>query len=170
MSTFGYVIKTPYDLLQKAERELSRFNDQDFFEGDGNELADHALNCAISLWHMVDWLWRSDNPRFKTALTALGVNSFEELHSYVRKQCFALDVCFELATGAKHFKLVQRSKATRTPLIADTRASITSVVELHHTFSHVLKIALVDGQELMAAEVLMDAVEYWRQFLSTNGL
>jgi len=93
MSTFGYDIKTPNDLLHKAEREFSRFYSQDFWESDECELADHALNCAISLWHIVDWLWKSPDPRVKPALAALGIRSFQNLHEYVRKQCFALDVC-----------------------------------------------------------------------------
>ena len=76
----------------------------------------------------------------------------------------------ELATGAKHFKFEQSTRYKRVPLVAETIATVITVEKLHHLFCHTLKITLLDGQQLMAADVLREAIEYWRQFLSTNGM
>ena len=51
--SFG--LKTPRDMLQKLERELHRLSNATF---DPNDVVDHSINCAMTEWLMVDWVWK----------------------------------------------------------------------------------------------------------------
>jgi len=100
----SFSIKNPKDLLQKMHRERERVvASSDFNSADHKYQYDHAINFAYTAWHLVDWVWRyleynEINPQMVT-----GCKSYNDFHNLVRSECPALQVCYELANGSKHF-------------------------------------------------------------------
>ena len=50
--SFG--LQNPGQMLAKLEREFSRLSRDTF---DPNEVRDHTINCAMTAWLMIDWVW-----------------------------------------------------------------------------------------------------------------
>ena len=59
-----------------------------------------AWNCAITAWHITDWVWENFSDELRKELRTKDVFEFQE---YVRSQCPALKLCYQIATGSKHF-------------------------------------------------------------------
>src|SRR5688572_33048330 len=60
----AFGLKTPRDLLEKARREVGRLRQRPIaivagLYNDEHETIDQAINAAISLWHIIDWLANS---------------------------------------------------------------------------------------------------------------
>jgi len=72
----------------------------------------HAFNCAVTAWHVTDWLWQdiSSSLELKTKLQEKIQNPLKkckDFQRYVRVDCNALRLCHQIANGSKHF-LVER--------------------------------------------------------------
>ncbi len=61
-----------------------------------------AFNCAVTAWHVTDWLWQDISPALKSALR---VNRRGDFQAYVRKACPALNLCHQIANASKHCRL-----------------------------------------------------------------
>lgn len=104
----------------------------------------------------------------QAAFQKLGLKNFNDLHSYVRSQSPELDICYEIATGAKHFILT--SKPLHKQVVTDTRASAGPSVAIAGLPFYVLKVMLTGGQDLRALDVFKQALQYWDAFFSTHQL
>ena len=65
----------------------------------------HAFNCAITAWHVTDWLWLDITPEVKARLeekTQRKLNRCEDFQTYVREACPSLVLCHQIANGSKH--------------------------------------------------------------------
>jgi hypothetical protein len=66
----------------------------------------HAFNCAITAWHVTDWLWQDMSAEFKAERRW---NTCTEFQNYVREECPELKLCYQIALGSKHCRLTGRN-------------------------------------------------------------
>lgn len=166
--TFG--IKTPQEWLDKARYELAGLEalcDRKLTGQEAKAMQYAAINTALALWHMVDWLANSDDAKIRSALAAAGLHDLEQLHAHARKQSDAVGLCWLLATAAKHAKLTGRAKAKN--VIEETTLSIASTLAKPAYGRYVPKI-ISGGKRHNAVQVFKDAISYWDGFLTTHHI
>jgi hypothetical protein len=177
---YAWTIKTSRDLLDKATRELDRFR-RSHESGDGYQV-DHAMNCAITLWHVHDWLWQermaewqaqglADQPAFQRWLKA-------------KDDRGRLALCRCLANGSKHFALHQSRVDANTYVserdVPDSKnreirqqlAGGESIVAWSLSIEDardVLKFTS-DGRDIRADNLLEATVKFWGALFQEIGL
>jgi hypothetical protein len=98
-----FELRDSRDLLEKLRWEL-----QNLFCRQRHDVAVcqyHTFNCAVTAWHITDWLWRDLPPQLKGELrNASGelLREFKDFQEYVREACPALKLCNQVANGSKH--------------------------------------------------------------------
>lgn len=110
--TFG--LRDSRDLLEKLQWELTNL-----FCRQRHDIAVcqyHALNCAITAWHITDWLWQDISPELKFALQ---MNQCKDFQDYVRATCPELNLCHQIANGSKHCLLEHKPDTTISADISD---------------------------------------------------
>ena len=92
-------------MLDKLSRETSRLQQARTME----DATDHAINCALTAWHLADWVWVAhfrDDPtaRQRIGLAACGHDRKlkREFNKYVADQSPELRLCEDIANGFKH--------------------------------------------------------------------
>lgn len=85
-------LASPHDLLRKLGRELDRMRESP-------DDSDHAFNFFVTAEHILDWLYPGFEGRFK--------------RKERRDAALILKVTWDLANGAKHFKLSKIHKSVR---------------------------------------------------------
>src|SRR5207253_11541 len=74
----------------------------------------HAFNCAVTAWHMTDWIWQTATAEdrayllSKLAAPATGKSNFGAFTGELVKRHRVLHICRQIATGSKH-KIVERN-------------------------------------------------------------
>ena len=66
----------------------------------------HAFNCAITAWHVTDWLWEDMSEKLKRERHW---STCKEFQNYVSEECPELKLCREIANGSKHCRLEGRN-------------------------------------------------------------
>lgn len=102
----SWTIKNSTDLLEKAKRDLARFR-KSHEEGDGEQV-DHAVNCAITLWHIHDWLWVEKEEQLKAGAK----NSQHAFQHWLKGRPGGdlLALCERVANGSKHLDLSKKAE------------------------------------------------------------
>ncbi len=185
--SFG--IATASEMLAKLERELERVANSTF---DPQDVVDHSINCALTAWHMVDWVWqmhfrRDGNAQAQLAAIAGVSNPAPKdapfVPGWVRDallgQCSGLKVCEDIAIGAKHvYPEIREPEAIETRVSARTPQSFTLGVStlgggdvlapedgaLPET-QYLPKLEMGDGQIVSMIESLDSVVLFWRRLL-----
>jgi len=183
-------LTTVHDWLDKARRERDRF----LGETDKAAKTDHALNLAITLSHVEDWVHR---------LHIHGNNTDwpdqqkpGQWDAWVRKQCPAMLLLADLCNAAKHRILHVRGSSTLKAeigavgyIIEDPRYA-EDFIDRVRKFSTVLnvrthieddeiayldvrtqthKLTGPDGFRLFI-DICNEAIRFWDEFLRTRGL
>ena len=107
MSAYAFGLKTPRDFLNKARREIERLENSSSRE----DVADAAINAAVTLWSLNEWIARSDRPACVDAIARIkaenqsGKNAPKKiLHEHIAKDQ-NIRHCRDIANGAKHLEL-----------------------------------------------------------------
>lgn len=182
MSKYGFRLSKPADLVRKLERELSRFEASARHSSPEHKFqSDHAFNFVITAWHIVDWMWKYHETIFPEAEMRYGTSSFREFHSMVRAECPALNICYDLANGSKHFQLRSNREATvssanarvtedsgvvRSPIQPAIRSAIRPAIGY---YEEQLFLSLPDGKFIKAISVFSESLEYWQSFLQQRA-
>lgn len=176
MSAYAFGLRTPRDLLDKLDREIRRLAEAEKASSPNHRLqADHAFNCAITAWHIADWMHAG-------GLVTKKVNS-ERLSEYRReltRDCAELASCRDIANGSKHFKLDKPDKAvlektsgqransrgvTR-PHVRSLTRSVTRPLTGEIVVVWVADVSLRDGGRIKAIKMFERVSTYWSQFLA----
>lgn len=91
------------DICEKLRRESERLNSA----SDPEEISDHAINFALTAWHLIDWLWKEHElgrMQFKGAAKAESANWVKpgDFRDYICAQEPRIHVCGLIASTAKH--------------------------------------------------------------------
>lgn len=170
----------PSQLFIKLNWDLGLF--QKTLSGENHEArpyevaAFHAFNVAVTAWHLTDWIWGFLDEKERVQMVAdfefesqvLGLRDFQRA---VRKKSRALEICWEVANGSKHFTTHEDSKVETQ---VDVKVNSATVGEFRagqplQTFSYEFIINW-NGQVLEAVKVFEEARDFWGRLLNTAGL
>ena len=182
-------LATVHDWLDKARRERDRFLSAD----DSVAKTDHALNLAITLSHVEDWVHRL-NVQGNTTDWPDHQNS-RRWDAWVRQQCPAMQLLADLCNAAKHRVLHVRGSGAETAdvgpvnyIVEHLRNSENFVSRLRK-FSAVLNIRTqIEDDEIVYLDVgtqthkltgpdgfhlfidiCDEAIRFWEEFLKKRG-
>jgi hypothetical protein len=108
-------ITTSRDFLAKLEADFADY----MKEPDSARL---ALNCAITAYHLHDWVWGDWLKKNGTVRKTLGICDKESFLAWIDKTCPEFPAIQTLTNGTKHFAHNQKLEASRVgapPLIFD---------------------------------------------------
>ncbi len=99
--SFG--LRDSRDMLEKLRWELSSlFCRQPY---DVTACKYHAFNCAVTAWHITDWVWHDITPDVKERLgqkIQKSLKRCKDFQNYVCKACPSVNLCRQIANGSKH--------------------------------------------------------------------
>lgn len=153
-----FKFKTPRELLEKAQREKTRFiKTYRAWQANGldeDAVADHFWNFIVTAYHVRDWvkyLGKNDVGQF--------VDSDE-----------ALAVCRVLANGSKHFE-IDREKYGSAPAV-ETAPTISAggMSSLTVPATPKIKIQSERGTRFEAAELADRVITAWKNYFTKHGL
>lgn len=132
-------------------------NYDDFVENSGSSR--HAINCAISAYHMAEWIWGDWLKTDYSARTKLdGVRDCHSFKKWIDQQTPHFSVVQDIANGSKHFAAKPtETKSTGTYVDND-------YVEPGYQEQY-LEVA-VDGRWIEAIIVIEDMIMFWESFLN----
>lgn len=178
-------------MLAKLERELERLVSATF---DPQAVVDHSINCSLTAWHMVDWVWQLHFRANLTAQQCLAAqahrasptsaknSSFapKEFKKALFHMCDGLKACEDIAIGTKHVypelttpEAIEARLSARAP-----QPFVLGVSELGGgdilaaddgsvptDTQYLPKIDMADGTTEEAIQLLDAVVLFWKQFL-----
>jgi hypothetical protein len=165
-----FSIDTSRDFLAKLEAD---FADYEREPGSGRL----ALNCAMTAYHMHEWVWGDWLKTDHAAWKALGIRDVETFLAWIDRACPWFPVIQGLTNGAKHFIRNQSFQALRVgapPFMLDTPSC-----GLDEGFLDGPQPYVTDGPEFLifdfgpeaaehrwlpAAMLLEVVVRFWREF------
>ena len=171
-----FALATAAHLLAKLQWEVKGFRRASKRHADlGAHLiaAYHAFNCAVTAWHMADWIWMSTEENGRAEITAALDMPRADLGCFqdaIRRNK-ALNCCRDIATGSKHKDVSRRPDP-------DVRAALEWDVEHATVESSVdeplaryrARLVIHDSAGVRpATDVFEEALDYWTQFLERWG-
>ncbi len=114
-----------------------------------------SMNCAITAWHMHDWIWQFSDEKMKEDLADyLKVPRFKVMGDFakaIQRLSPAVSLCRQIGTAVKHVSL------------SHNRPEVTThVVRYEDGDSIGYRVKIVDGDaEHLDTDVYMAAFEVW---------
>lgn len=143
------------DMTAKAWRELERCR----HAVTSDDRRDAAINCAITLWHMIDWVWAAIEAKKGDRLEVaevLGVKGRKlernDLVTWALAKCPELAICQGICTGSKH---VGADQPRQTGMGAPDPASRPGKQQVATLY------VVEDGEQIDAIKVLFEALDFW---------
>lgn len=68
----------------------------------------HAFNCAVTCWHLSDWVWEYADENLRQLIgsqLATKLAKLEDFQAAIRTKHRSLHVCWQIANGSKHMKM-----------------------------------------------------------------
>ena len=173
-------------MLAKLTREISRLEKS---KNNKEELVDTGLNCALTAWHIVDWVWREHFYAKPETWKQFGVTQAggwripDPFRTSLTKQCQELEFCEGLANNIKHAVVItfdSRTSARSTPVgawseyengvIGGQLPGGAGAVEVN--FEYVLKISDNDndGADRYAKDVFLSVKKFWSEFMDEHRI
>ncbi len=175
-----FALATPRHLLAKLHWEIAGFANA---EKDRCALgahliaAYHAMNCAITTWHMADWVWNYLDDKSRQQISnALSLKKVDQasFEAHIRAECRAINCCRDIATGSKHMKITRGGAdpsvvAEVSWSYEQARAGVMRAGDPLGRYEARLIVHDQHGQR-SAREVFSEAFAYWEALLSRFGL
>lgn len=157
MGNYSFGIETAYDLYGKLKREHAAFvqNRSD---------SDIAWNCAVTGWHITEWVWKERLKGRPTEHVKLLGRSFADEAEYrveLQRRVPDYQVLREICNGAKHFRVDRpvRVDSTEVHPGAFLNAFMLNTVACNEV--PFLIINLSGGRVLRFAELIEQVVNLW---------
>lgn len=156
-------------LLRKLTSEIHQFTKS---SSSSTLSGYHALNIAMTAWHMVDWVnadMDAHQREIATQLFGRPISNQKNLAVAVTNTCEALRICQVIATAGKHVEVKCRPEpllATRFKLIRPEPCE----AKLPGEGLTCIWVIKRDGKEYLAEEVFKEAHRFWEDLLSDLGM
>lgn len=173
-----FALVTPYHFLMKLNWEVEGLRKA---ERDSEDLAPHltaayhAFNCAVTAWHMVDWIWESLEPSDRAEVaTSLGMTVANAglFRRKMRSSSRAINCCRDIATGSKH-KVVSEGADPKVRAVLEWKATPAQAGSMKAGDPLVRYRATLmihdEGGARPALEVFEEALEFWHRLLEQWG-
>jgi hypothetical protein len=135
-----------------------------------------AFNCAVTAWHISDWVWMTaDSERLdqldQWAGRQMSRASETKFQEALRERALPLKICYAIATGSKHLypnrdKAPEVGAATEVLKIPFTAGSACGDPLMRYKLDLRVKY---NGREAPADLVFRHALQFWRDFLKDLG-
>jgi hypothetical protein len=151
MNNLSFDIKSSNDFLQKLVEDHEEFK----LNSTSSRI---ALNCAMTAWHLSEWIYNEYHERLGTEFSSL-----KDFQAKMKEQCPSLQIMHDLANGTKHFKL-NRHKST----IESTKlhqGDFNSDFSRDFDISS-LDIILNNGTKVYFEDEINACLNYWIKYLN----
>jgi hypothetical protein len=166
-----FALTTPMHLRAKLAWEIEGLRTA---IADSESVAAHlhaaycAFNCAVTAWHVSDWIWEYLPPAELSAQCGRGLGQVSEFQNWLIQQSRSLNCCREIANGSKH-RVVSRGKPdlyVKASLVwavdyADVNARVDEPLGRYRS-----QLVIHDREgSRPALDVFQEAYDYWCGFL-----
>lgn len=160
-------------MLAKARREFDRLLAA---QGRRNEQSDHAINAAVTLWHLAEWIWHYAYADLGSLQGEL-VDSLSSFQRVAKQICPALAACEVVAVAFKHGGRADEREGR--PLLAalnydpalideSTAKGARALIELlNHPDQR--PTVEIDGVVETAAEIIRRSIGFWQSALARTS-
>jgi len=150
------------DMLKKLNWELKNLFLRQ--RSDISACAYHSFNCAVTAWHVTDWLWHDLSSLSKIEIKAKEKRikfwkTCQEFQRYVRDNCPALRLCHQIATGSKHCLMTYNPDP-----------SIAAAISNGEKYDFGNPIIIENGSHHSADQVFYDALVWLEKFHQDWGI
>jgi len=161
----------PRDLVRKLEHDVDRFRPAESSEAN---VAFVAFDCAVTAWSIVDWVYNSANA---TTLKLLGIDGPKQRRiplaslQILFNRVNGLELCYQLATGAKHFEVRSHSRDDVNSGIIRVRSRRQNP-DTHEIIENRVHSAMIQTSEgsIFADEFFAEVSQAWRRFLDEEKI
>jgi hypothetical protein len=153
MNELNFDIKTSRDFFLKLKEDY-----KDFCNNTTSSRI--ALNCALTAWHLTEWVYNEYNSILQTTYPKLF-----DFQSWIKSQCTSLQVMHDIANGTKHYLLTRH-----TTVIEKTnlhQGAFSSDFSRDFDIS-ALDITLKDGAQINFEDEIEKSIEFWKQYLNSQ--
>jgi hypothetical protein len=178
------MLATPAHMLTKLHWEISSLrkalSQKPEHIGHTHAPAYCAFNCAVTAWHLADWVWKaSTEDQHADTLALLGTTptgddekDFGKFQTAIRKRSRPLHICRQLATGSKHMIVTRHHDPNvRAEMRWEREPARTGEIRANDPLvvDHYRLVISDNGVERAAVNVFEDAFKDWEQFLGRWG-
>jgi len=121
----------------------------------------HALNFALTAWHLSDWLWATDlKVRGTSQIPQLGkeFTGLENFQLHLREKCSDLSIISEICHASKH----TRSEGTLVESTARLAIPYGSGAYGESTYGGGLLVVTSNGRERIYFDIVNTVMDYWK--------
>lgn len=148
MTPLSFGIKSSVDFYKKL---LDDYNDY-LMDVNSSRL---AVNCAMTGWHLIDWVYHE----FKK-------DDFKSLSAFkddIKVKCKEIEILQDITLGTKHYKLTSRESALR-----ETKLSLNDNNEIDD-YCKELNVSMFNvitkkGEMLYFNDVMQTVIIFWRKY------
>ena len=170
-----FAMATPHHLLLKLSWEIKQLRlsmQSERHLTDTHAPAYHAFNCAVTCWHLTDWVWESSDEErrqlISSQLDEVKIKAIEEFQAAVRTKHRSLYICWQIANGSKHFRLRKTDPAIKTDGVWEYRPAMAGRMRAGEPLgSYRYRLSLTDnGNRVEALEMFDEAMRIWERELA----
>ena len=156
MGNYSFGIKTAHDLYCKLKREFAKHQNNPTD-------SDLAWNCAVTAWHVREWVWKerlSTKAGEDVGLFGVSFGSDQNYNTELNRRCPKYKLLRDVCNGSKHFEPrdlgAVRSTATRGGGFGRMQFGVGGFGEDPY-----LAVFLDDGSIVRFSDVLGQVVGLW---------
>ena len=178
-----FMLATPAHMLQKFHWEIAQLKkmlrEKPEKLGYVHAPSYCAFNCAVTAWHIADWVWQSPHAhhedllsRFGLAVTVDDKRNFSAFQNGIRQKSRAIHICRQLATGSKHMTVSNHADPTvKADMRFETKSATFGEAKYGDPFAVSLYHLIVtdNEEERSAVDVFEQAYKDWQRFLGEWG-
>ncbi|GAB9248255.1 hypothetical protein [Bradyrhizobium diazoefficiens] len=170
-----FAMATPHHLLLKLYWEIKQLRASLVSRGrsvaDTHAPAYHAFNCAVTCWHLTDWVWEAADDYQRQLMSSVfetRLKAVEDFQIAMRSKHRSLYICWQIANGSKHFRLRKTDPKIKTDEVWEYRPAMAGRMRAGQRLgSYVYRLSLTDGDQRRGAlEIFEDALKVWERELA----
>lgn len=157
MGEYSFGIKTAHDLYCKLKREYAAF------QGGATD-SDLAWNCAVTAWHLREWLWKerlSVYPGEDVKLFGQTFAAEQDYQTELNLRCPKYKLLRDVCNGSKHFDLGNPGRVKETTVRPGAVFGAMMFGEVAFGEGPYFAIRLDDGTLVRFLGVLSEVVALW---------
>lgn len=147
MAEHSFDINTAEDFFKKLLEDYQDFVDE-------NTSARVAINCAMTAWHLVDWI---------AAEKGISDRDFTKFKEDLIAQCPSLQAMQDISNGSKHCNITKY-----TPRIINTKKHIGDFSNDFNNDFDITRLMIVtkDGSNMTFEDEIQNVIQFWRNYFN----
>ena len=166
-------IESCQDLWDKLEREFERLKKTDA----RFEAIDHALNFAVTAWHLREWVW-ADMKGMHDLKARLAKEiecqpadfKYLKFEEYVLQECPDLRHCRKIALAVKHVRVEYERGDTDVSTLVSTTPDAPLFESTGRIMLRSVAKIVVDDERFPVVEVFDRVVDFWERLIFCNKI